>query len=41
MLGQIIDRMKSKVQTKSGIAVEELEKAFLDLNNEYEEVKKQ
>jgi hypothetical protein len=31
--------MKSKVQTKSGIAVEELETAFLELNKEYEEFK--
>lgn len=41
VLGQIIDRMKSKVQTKSGVAVDELETAFLELNNEYEEFKMQ
>jgi hypothetical protein len=38
-LGEIIDKMKSKVQTKSGIAVEELETAFLELNVEYENYK--
>ena len=37
MLGQIIDKMKQKVQTKSGIAVDELEQAFLELNQEYED----
>ena len=31
--------MRSKIQTKSGIEVEELENAFLDLNKEYEEMK--
>jgi hypothetical protein len=32
VLGNIIDKMKQKVTTKSGVAVEELETAFLDLN---------
>ena len=31
--------MKEKVQTKSGIAIEELENAFLELNDEYEKYK--
>lgn len=31
--------MKSRVQTKSGIAVDELETAFVELNKEYEELK--
>lgn len=31
--------MKTKVTTKSGVAVEELENAFVDLNKEYESLK--
>lgn len=32
--------MKDKGMTKSGIAVEELENAFIELNKDYEEIKK-
>ncbi|CDW86559.1 UNKNOWN [Stylonychia lemnae] len=39
VLGQIIDRMKQKVVSKSGVAVDELENAFIELNKEYEQLK--
>eukprot|EP00347_Sterkiella_histriomuscorum_P000039 403377416 len=41
VLGQIIDKMKSKVVTKSGVAVDELETAFIELNTEYEQLRQQ
>ncbi len=32
--------MKDKGITKSGVSVEELENAFIELNKDYEEIKK-